>query len=312
MKMMNRIIGAMICLGAVGQPAFAKLNVVATTPDLGSIAAVVGGDLVSVTTLAKPTEDPHFVDAKPSFIAKLNRADALVEGGADLEIGWLPALLDQARNNKLQAGAPGRIACSQGVQLLEIPAALDRSKGDIHAAGNPHFLTDPENARIVAQHIAEGFSALEPKSSAVFQSNLKQFLGQLDAKIAEWEKLLGPYRGQQVVAYHDSWPYFAKRFGLKIDLFLEPKPGIPPTPVHLAEVILRMRAEHIRPILVEPYQNRKTAQTVAAETGAVVVDVSQFPGGVKDTEGGYLELVDHNIRSVAHAFGENKGTTAEK
>jgi zinc/manganese transport system substrate-binding protein len=312
MKMNMKITWTVICLGALCQPALAKLNVVATTPDFASIATSIGGDLVSITTLAKPTEDPHFVDAKPSFIAKLNRADALIEGGADLEIGWLPALLDQARNNKLQAGTPGRISCSQGIQLLEVPSSLDRSKGDIHAAGNPHFLTDPENAKIVAQHIANAFAELEPKSAEAFRTNLRRFTDQLDAKMVEWEKLLAPFKGQSVVAYHDSWPYFAKRFDLKIDLFLEPKPGIPPTPVHLAEVILQMRTEHIRPILVEPYQNRKTAQTVAAETGAVVVDAPQFPGGVKGTEGGYLELVDHNVRGVAQAFGESKGTTAEK
>jgi zinc/manganese transport system substrate-binding protein len=292
-------------------PAVAKLNVVATTPDFGSIASIIGGSEVSVTTLAKPTEDPHFVDAKPSFIAKLNRADALVEGGADLEIGWLPALLDQARNQRLAPGAPGRIACSQGIELLEVPATLDRSKGDIHAAGNPHYLTDPVNARTVAQHIADGFSQLDPKSASLFQANLKQFTTQLDAKIAEWEKLLAPFKSQRVVAYHDSWPYFAHRFNLKIDLFLEPKPGIPPTPVHLAEVILQMRTEHIRPVLVEPYQNRKTAQTVAAETGATVVDVSQFPGGVKATESGYIELMDYDVNAVAKAF-EGKAAAALK
>jgi zinc/manganese transport system substrate-binding protein len=301
----NVVVGALL-LGASCQAAFAKLNVVATTPDFGAIATAIGGDEVIVTTLAKPTEDPHFVDAKPSFIVKLNRADALVEGGAELEIGWLPALLDQARNTKLAAGAPGHIACSASVQLLEVPATLDRSKGDIHAAGNPHYLTDPANARIVAQRIAEGFSALDPKSAAIFQANLKKFTGQLDASIAEWDKLLAPFRGQQVVAYHDSWPYFAHHFGLKIELFLEPKPGIPPTPVHLAEVITQMRAEHISAILLEPYQNSKTAQTVAADTGAAVVSVSQFPGGVKGTEAGYLELMDYDVRALAKALGGAK------
>jgi zinc/manganese transport system substrate-binding protein len=284
----------------------AKLNVVATTPDFGSIAAAIGGNDVSVTTLAKPTEDPHFVDAKPSFILKLNRADALVEGGAELEIGWLPALLDQARNAKLASGAPGHIACNRSVQLLEVPATLDRSKGDIHAAGNPHYLTDPANAKIVAQNIADAFCQLDPKSAGVYQANLKKFDDQLDRKLAEWEKLLAPYKGQQVVAYHDSWPYFAHRFDIKIDLFLEPKPGIPPTPVHLAEVITQMRADHIRAILVEPYQNRKTAQTVAADTGATAVEVSQFPGGVKGTEGGYVELMDFVVNSVAKVLGGTK------
>jgi zinc/manganese transport system substrate-binding protein len=287
-------------------PAQAKLNVVATTPDLGSIAAQIGGEQASVTILAKPTEDPHFVDAKPSFIVKLNRADALVEGGAELEVGWLPALLDQSRNTKLAAGAPGHIACSQGVQLVEVPATLDRSKGDIHAAGNPHFLTDPGNARIVAKHIAESFSELDPKSAAVYQANLKKFVERLDSKMAEWQKLLAPHKGERVVAYHDSWPYFARRFELKIDLFLEPKPGIPPTPVHLAEVIMQMKSEHIRAILVEPYQSRKTAQTVAADTGATAVDVSQFPGGVKGTEAGYIELMDSVVNAVAKVLGGSK------
>ena len=312
MKTTNQALVSALLLAAICQPALAKLNIVATTPDFGSIAAAIGGDRVSVTTLAKPTEDPHFVDAKPSFIVKLNRADALVEGGADLEIGWLPALLDQARNERLAPGAAGRIACSQGVQLLEVPATLDRSKGDIHAAGNPHYLTDPSNARIVARNIADRFAQLDPKSADVYQANLKKFLARLDAKISEWEKLLAPYKGQEVTAYHDSWPYFARRFELKIDLFLEPKPGIPPTPVHLAEVILKMRTDHVRAVLVEPYQNRKTAQTVAAETGATVVDVSQFPGGVKGTEEGYLELLDYDITSLARALGVAKTASAAK
>jgi ABC-type Zn uptake system ZnuABC Zn-binding protein ZnuA len=307
-----RSVWLLLLLLAFCGSASAKLNVVATTPDFASIASAIGGDEISVTTLAKPTEDPHFVDAKPSFIVKLNRADALIEGGADLEIGWLPALLDQSRNTRLAAGAAGRIACNQGIQLLEVPATLDRSKGDIHAAGNPHYLTDPVNAKIVAQRIADAFAGLDAKSAAVYRSNLAKFTSRLDEKIAEWEKLLAPFKGQRVVAYHDSWPYFAHRFDLKIDLFLEPKPGIPPTPVHLAEVITQMRAEHIRAILVEPYQNKRTAQTVAADTGAVALDVSQFPGGVKGTEGGYIELMDYNIHTVAKALGESKEAAATK
>ncbi len=307
-KLARTILLGIVLFGAAGNTAWAKLNVVATTPDLGSLAEAIGGEQVSLTTLAKPTEDPHFVDAKPSFIVKLNRADALVEGGADLEIGWLPALLDQARNSKLAPGAPGRILCNQGIQLLEVPPTLDRSKGDIHAAGNPHYLTDPANAKIVAQHLAQAFSQLDPKAAPVFQANLQKFTTRLDAKLAEWEKLMAPFKGQRVVAYHDSWPYFARRFDLKIDLFLEPKPGIPPTPVHLAEVILQMRSEHIRAILVEPYQNRKTAQTVGADTGAKVLEVSQFPGGAKGTESGYLELMDFDVNAVARALASSKET----
>jgi zinc/manganese transport system substrate-binding protein len=286
--------------------AFAKLNVVATTPDIASIAKEIGGEHIDLTTLAKPTEDPHFVDAKPSFIVKLNHADVLLEGGAELEIGWLPALLDQSRNSKLAAGAPGHVSCAQGVQLLEIPSTLDRSKGDIHAAGNPHYLVDPVNAKIAAQHIAGAFCALDSKSADAYRANLKKFTDALDVKIAEWDKIMAPYKGRQIVAYHNSWLYFGKRFGLVIDLFLEPKPGVPPTPTHLAEVITKMRSDDVHVIIVDPYLNRRTAETVASKTSATVVDVTQFPGGVKGTEGGYIQLLDYLVNSVARALAGAK------
>ena len=304
--LMNKIFPILVlCALAILAPAAqAKLEVVATTLDFGSIATEIGGNRASITTLAKPTEDPHFVDAKPSFIVKLNHADAVVEGGAELEIGWLPALLDQSRNSKLALGAPGRIYCSQGISLVEIPATLDRSRGDIHAAGNPHYMTDPVNAKIVAEHIADAFCQLDAKSCDTYRANLKKFAEELDKKTVEWEKLLAPFKGQRIVAYHNTWPYFARRFGLSIDLFLEPKPGIPPTPVHLAEVVSRMKAEHVRVILVEPYQNRRTAEAVAAETGATVVAVAQFPGGVKGTDKGYIELMDYLVNSLARALSE--------
>src|ERR1051325_8889663 len=179
--------------------AHAKLNVVATTPDLGSIAKEIGGDMIELTVLGKPTEDPHFVDAKPSFIVKLNHADVVVEGGADLEIGWLPALLDQARNSKIVNGAPGHISCATGVPLLDVPATLDRSRGDIHAAGNPHYVIAPSNAKIVAKNIADAFCAIDPKTADIYRANLKTFDDELDEKLVEWQKLLAPFRGQTVV-----------------------------------------------------------------------------------------------------------------
>ena len=302
--MKKLLIGTISALLAFG--AQAKLNVVATTPDLAAIAREIGGDAITLTTLAKPTEDPHFVDAKPSFIVKLNRADVLIEGGAELEIGWLPALLDQSRNEKLAPGASGHVLCSQGVQLLEVPATLDRSKGDIHAAGNPHYLVDPANAKIVAQNIAEAFCTLDAKSADAYRANLKKFDDTLDTKMVEWQKTLEPFRGQEVVAYHNSWLYFGGRFGLKIDLFLEPKPGIPPTPAHLAEVITKMKADNARVIIVDPYLNHKTAEAVASHTDAVVVDVTQFPGGVKGTEGGYIPMMDYLLNSLAKALSEKK------
>jgi zinc/manganese transport system substrate-binding protein len=281
---------------------WAKLNVIATTADLAAIAKAIGGDNLDLTTLAKPTEDPHFVDAKPSFIVKLNRADVLIEGGAELEIGWLPALLDQSRNTRLAAGAPGHVACAQGVKLLEVPSTLDRSKGDIHAAGNPHYLVDPLNAKVAAQHIAEAFESIDAKNAAAYQAGLQKFLQAIDSKMPEWQTRLDPFKGKQIVSYHNSWLYFANRFGFKIDLFLEPKPGVPPTPTHLAEVIMKMKADNVHVIIVDPYLNRRTAETVASKTGATVVDVSQFPGGVKGTEGGYIQLMDHLVDSIANAL----------
>jgi len=300
---MKLITCTLLALALFAPLAQAKLNVVATTPDFAAIAREIGGDKIELTTLAKPTEDPHFVDAKPSFIVKLNRADVLIEGGAELEIGWLPALLDQSRNEKLAAGGSAHVLCSQGIQLLEVPATLDRSKGDIHAAGNPHYMVDPANAKIVAQHITDALCEQDAKSCETYRANLKKFNGVLDAKLVGWQKILEPFRGREIVAYHNSWLYFGSRFGLKIDLFLEPKPGIPPTPAHLAEVITKMKTGKVHVIIVDPYLNRKTAETVASHTDAVVVDVTQFPGGVKGTEGGYIPMMDYLVNSVAKALG---------
>ena len=299
-------LAAIVALFAFTLLVQAKLTVVATTADLGSIAREIGGDRVEITTLAKPTEDPHFVDPKPSFIIKLNRADALLEGGAELEIGWLTPLLEGARNRKLALGQPGRVICSKGVEMLEVPTVLDRAQGDIHAAGNPHYLTDPANAKIVASNLAAAFAQLDAGSKDFFQANLKRFITQLDTKLAEWQKALAPYQGRRIVAYHNSWPYFAKRFGVKVDLFLEPKPGIPPSPAHLAGVIAKMKADKIGVVFVEPQLSRRTAENVARNTGGAVVEVSHFPGGVKGTEAGYLALMDHIVNSLAKALAAQK------
>jgi zinc/manganese transport system substrate-binding protein len=280
----------------------AVVHVVATTPDLGAIAREVGGSHIELVVLAKPTEDPHFVDAKPSFILKLNRADALIEGGAELEAGWLRPLLEGARNAKLEAGRPGLIAAAEGVALLDVPAALDRSQGDIHAAGNPHYLTDPQNARIVAAHIARSFAELDPSSAAAYAANLKNFTDRLEAKMEEWQRLLAPFKGRPIVTYHNFWIYFGRRFDFPMDLFLEPKPGIPPTPAHLAGVITRMKAQNLKLIAVQPYQNRKTAETVAGHTGAVVLDWPSFPGG-SGTES-YLDWIDFLVKSIAQGFAK--------
>ncbi|MGH9464464.1 MAG: metal ABC transporter substrate-binding protein [Thermoanaerobaculia bacterium] len=294
-------IAALVVLALAG-PALGELSVVATTPDLGALAAAVGGNAVSVLVLAKPTEDPHYVDARPSHIVTLNRADALIEGGAELEIGWLPPLVESARNRDLQPGAPGRIVASEGVQLLDVPAVLDRSRGEIHAAGNPHFMMDPSNAGIVAGHVGDAFCRLDPGECPRYRGNLATFQTRLDEKTKEWTALLAPFAGRRVVTYHATWRYFLQRFGLRSEIYLEPKPGIPPSPPHLAEVIARMNAEGIKVILVEPYQPLRTAEAVASHTGATVVPVAQFPGALPDTDDDYIRLMDANVRAIAAAL----------
>lgn len=285
-------------------PAGAALKVVATTSEYGALASQLGGARVAVTTIAKPTEDPHFVDARPSQIVALNRADALIEGGAELEVGWLPPLLEGARNSKILAGAPGRVVASEGVQLLDIPLAADRSQGDTHVAGNPHFMLDPLNSKVVAAHIVRVFSSLDPAGATLYKANQGQFESSLQTKMKEWSAALAPYAGRPIVTYHPTWRYFGRRFGLVADTFLEPKPGIPPSPPHLAKVMRKMQAEHIRVLLVEPYQPRKTAEAVASRTNAVIVEVCQFPGGLPGTQT-YLSLIDTVVKRVAQALASN-------
>ncbi|HET9767108.1 MAG TPA: metal ABC transporter substrate-binding protein [Thermoanaerobaculia bacterium] len=290
-----------LALLALALPARAALKVVATTSEYGALASQLGGQRVAVTTIAKPTEDPHFVDARPSQIVALNRADVLIEGGAELEVGWLPPLLEGARNGKILSGGPGRVVASEGIQLVDIPAAADRSQGDTHLAGNPHFMLDPLNARVVAAHIVRVFSALDPAGAAAYQANLAQLDAALQAKMKEWTAALKPFAGRPIVTYHPTWRYFARRFGLISDTYLEPKPGIPPSPPHLAEVMQKMKAQNIQVLLVEPYQPRKTAEAVASRTNAAVVEVCQFPGGLPGTDT-YLALLDADVKRIAQAL----------
>jgi zinc/manganese transport system substrate-binding protein len=295
------IVSLFVLVTASMTTAEAKLNVVATLPDFASIAQEIGGDKIDITAMAKATEDPHFVDARPSFVVKLRQADVLIDGGAELEIGWLPPLLQNARNPKIEIGKPGRVQAFEGVRLVNVPANVTRAAGDVHAMGNPHFTVDPIIAKAIAQHIATAFAAVDPPNAAAYQANYKTFEAKINAKLQEWGAKLLPFKGQSLVAYHDSWVYFAHRFGFNIDIFLEPKPGIPPSPSHLAEVINQMKAQHIKAIIVEPYHNRKIAEKVAAETGAKVVDFAQFPGGLPNTES-YIQLIDALVNRLAAAL----------
>ncbi len=296
---------SLMAIGGAASPASAQLRIVATTPDLASIAREIGGPRVNVVALAKPTEDPHYVDAKPSHIVTLNRADALIEGGAELELGWLPPLLENARNSKISAGAPGRIVASEGVKLIEIPTSFDRSKGDVHSLGNPHFMIDPVNVKIIARNIANHFAQIDPKSATLYQGNLARFNTKLDAKLADWQKQLAPYRGAKIVTYHKDFGYLAERFGLTIVETLEPKPGISPSPAHLAGVIGKMKATNAKVILVQPFQNRRTAETVARQTGATVLDIPQQPGA-RNGSTSYFDMMDYLVSTLAGAFGAQK------
>jgi len=298
----TRILLALLggALGA-GAPSRADvLRVVATTPDLGSIAAAVGGDAVEVTALARPGEDPHYVDPKPSFIRTLNQADALVEGGAALEAGWLPPLVDGARNPRIALGAPGRIVASQGLALLEVPTQLDRSQGDIHPFGNPHYLPDPENGRAVAATIAEGLCQVDHARCDTFRANGRRFAQTIEERLAEWQRVLAGARGTKVVTYHKTFDYLARRFGLDVIDNLEPKPGIPPSPAHVTSLIPKMQAQGVRLILLEPFRERKTPDFVAGKTGAKVVVLPIMPGGAEARD--YLGLTDYNVKQLEAAL----------
>jgi zinc/manganese transport system substrate-binding protein len=296
---------ALTALFGAGSVAGAQLRVVATTPDLASVAREIAGDRANVVALAKPTEDPHFVDAKPSFVVTLNRADALVEGGAELELGWLPPLLENSRNSRIAAGAPGHVVASEGIRLLEVPTSFDRSKGDIHSLGNPHFMIDPVAAKTVARNIASHLGQIDPKNAAIYNANLAKFNSRIDAKLAGWQQQLAPYRGAKIVTYHRDFVYLAQRFGLTIVDELEPKPGIAPSPAHLAQVIGKMRANNVKVILVQPFQNRKTAETVARQTGAAVLDTPQQPGAASNTNS-YFDMMDNLVGALARGLGAAK------
>ncbi len=298
---MKKILLILCTILACAVSANAKLNVVATLPDFGSLAREIGGDKIDIVTLAKPTEDPHFVDARPSFVVSLRSTDVLIDGGAELEIGWLPPLLQNARNLKIEIGKPGRVQASQGIRLMNVPTNVTRAAGDVHALGNPHFMSDPIIAKAVAQHIAQSFSAVDSANAAVYDANYKKFEAAINAKLQEWGAAMLPFKGQNVVAYHDSWVYFAHRFGVNIDIFLEPKPGIPPSPSHLTEVIAQMKARHIKAIIVEPFHDRRIAEKVASATGAKVVEFSQFPGGLPGTDS-YVKLIDTLVSRLAAAL----------
>jgi len=279
-----------------------KLSVVTSTTDLAALTEEVGGDKLNVESIAKGYQDPHFVEAKPSFLLKLRQADLLISVGLQLEIGWLPPLITQSGNPRIQVGAQGYLDASQFAKILEIPqGTVTRAEGDVHPLGNPHYWLDPDNGRRIARGIANKLADLDPADGAFFQQRFQDFEKRLLAAEQKWDAEMKPYRGRKVVTYHRSLPNFAKHFGLDVIGYVEPRPGIPPTPSHTLELMQLMKRENCKIILVEPYFDLKTPQSIARETGAQVVVYLPSVGGVKGVTT-YFQLFDYDIALLTKAF----------
>lgn len=283
-----------------------KLNVVTSTTDMAALTQEVGGDKVTVDSIAKGYQDPHFVEAKPSFLLKLRQADLLITVGLQLEIGWLPPLITQSGNPRIQVGAPGYLDASQFSEILEIPqGTVTRAEGDVHPLGNPHYWLDPDNGRRIAKGIAAKLGDMDPADSAYFQQRFQDFDKRLSAAEQKWDSELKPYRGRKVVTYHRSFPNFAKHFGLDVIGYVEPRPGIPPTPSHTLELIQLMKRENCKVVLVEPYFDLKTPQSIGNATAAQVVVYLPSVGGEKQVTN-YFELFDYDIGLLIKAFNATK------
>jgi zinc/manganese transport system substrate-binding protein len=297
--------GVVVAAGMLFLPSLAaakKLNVVTSTTDMAALTQEVGGDRVSVESIARGYQDPHFVEAKPSFLLKLRQADLLVVVGLQLEIGWLPPLITQSGNPRIQVGAGGYLDASQFAEILEIPqGTVTRAEGDVHPLGNPHYWLDPDNGRRIARGIANKLADMDPADAQYFHDHFGDFDNRLTAAEQKWDAEMKPYRGRKVVTYHRSFPNFAKHFGLDVIGYVEPRPGIPPTPSHTLELIQLMKRENCHVVLVEPYFDLKTPQSIGREANAQVVVYLPSVGGEKQVTN-YFELFDYDIRLLIKAF----------
>jgi len=294
--------GGLLC----SAPARAELTVAATVPDLAAIAQAVGGGKVKVLSLTLPTQDPHFVDARPHLVLQLNKADLILLAGLQLEVGWLPTLITGARNNKIQRGSDGYLDCSTLALLKEVPRTrVDRSMGDIHPGGNPHYLVDPDNGIRVVRGVAERLARLDPAGSATYRRNAAALAAAIAKAKQRWAARLKPYRGTPVVTYHRSWIYFTEAMGLQIVAELEPKPGIPPSASHVLRVIQTMRAQKVPVLLQEDYYPDRTARLVAQKTGARLL---VLPGGTDLRRGEtYLQRLEILVTRLVEALKGGRG-----
>ena len=279
-----------------------KIQIMAATTDLASLAQEVGGDKVDVESIARGYQDPHFVDAKPSFLLKLKRADLLIVVGLELEIGWLPPLITQSTNPKIQVAAPGYFDASRFAKILEIPSGqVTRAEGDVHPLGNPHYWLDPENGLRIAKGIADKLSEMRPADAAYFAQRYADFEQRLKQADQRWLLEMKPYEGRKIVTYHRSWPNFAEHFHLNVVGYVEPRPGIPPSPQHTVELIQQMKRDNIKVIVVEPYFDLKTPNAIGRETGAQVLVLPPSVGGEKEITD-YFKLFDYDIAKLKQAF----------
>ena len=279
-----------------------KLQIMTATTDLAALAQEIGGDKVHVESIARGYQDPHFVEAKPSFLLKLRRADLLIVVGLELEIGWLPPLITQSTNPKIQVGAPGYFDASRFAKILEIPTGqVTRAEGDVHPLGNPHYWLDPENGLRIARAIQDKLSEMRPNDSAYFAQRYASFEQHLKQADQQWLAEMKPYAGRKIVTYHRSWPNFAEHFSLNVIGYVEPRPGIPPSPQHTVELIGLMKREGVKVIVVEPYFDLKTPNAVARETGGQVLVLTPSVGGEKEITD-YFKLFDYDIAKLKQAF----------
>ena len=296
-----------LALAAASPALAAPPKVITTTEDLAALAREVGGDKITVESLAKGYQDPHFVEPKPSFIIKLHNADLLIVIGRELEIGWLPPLLTQSRNAKIQPGSPGYLDASAGVRILEIPTGqITRAMGDVHPSGNPHYWLDPDNGRLIAKSIAAALARIAPADRAYFEQRYADFDRRLAEAQKRWMAAMAPYKGTEVVTYHRSWPNFTERFGLEVIGYVEPKPGIPPSPSHTIDLIEDMKKQGAKLIVVEPYFDLKTPDSIARGVGGKVLVLSPSVGGVKEAPD-YIALFDYNINLLTSTFKQVPG-----
>jgi len=291
-----KLIGGLVFLLMQGQAAWAQLNVVTTTEDAASLVKVVGGEWVRVESLSRGYQDIHFVQAKPSLMVTLHKADLLIYQGMELEVGWLPLLIQGARNPKVFFGQPGNLDLSLAIDPIEVPqGTLDRSQGDVHLFGNPHYNLGPENIQPMLFLIADQLSELDPAHEEQFKSNRNAFLKTFNEKLADWKRRMAPFRGKKLVTFHRTWSYFLRDFGMEYIGTLEPVPGIQPSPAHLINLSRQMKAQKVQSILQASYYQNRFSNSLAQKTGAQVLVLPPGVGGVpeaKDTLSFFEYLVN--------------------